>query len=546
MPQLSVQFVNIATNTVDAVRAAGGRIATIKLVQPPTENPFPDRVCTGRIMFNNGNPVDDGNYIVQGADGADRWWNEMGGFIADRPWIRHWEFANEPTTNSATDCQLLASCTLRWMQLAKARGYTGTVLNFSQGTPEPNMALHFHEVVRYAAANGFNLGFHEYWWGRIRNPQQESWNYMRFPRFFQALRDAGVTEQPAVSITECGIDGGVVGTPGGWRAAGISEADYAADLNTYRDLLGQHSYVTSAFIFCAGSFGPPWDNFDITPTIMSTVAASNPPEPVTPPPPPPSQTVIKEPPIVIEGRVLTPAQFARYLRSLTWAKAPTAIYLHHSYEPSAANWRGKDSLYALKAYYETIRWVDEQGVTHEGWKSGPHLFCAPDGIWLFTKLTSDGTHVAGHNVGTIGVVMVGNYNSAPPAGAVLENTVASLALLCNRLNLAPSSIRMHRQDEQTTCPGNTVTSTWLVPQVQAYADRQAILLAAEPYAVILQRRNPLFKYITGRNWLPVSREFTIGGWVYQWAFDPASALRILCRWRSSDNRVEEFATVPNN
>ncbi|MCE5258153.1 MAG: N-acetylmuramoyl-L-alanine amidase [Chloroflexi bacterium] len=539
MVQLSVQFVNIATSIVDSVRAAGEHIARIKLVQPPTENPFTDKVSLGRVMYINGNTIDEGSYIAQGAAGADRWWNDIAGFVDARPWISEWEFINEPSVNTPTECQNLAACTLRWMQLAKARGLTGTVLNFSQGTPELDKPTYFADVVRYAAANGFTLGFHEYWYGRIGNPSQEGWNYLRFPKFFKALRDAGVTEQPNVSITECGIDGGVVGKTGGWRDT-IGEGDYAADLVTYRNMIAQYAYVKSAYIFCAGNFGAPWNTFDITQTIMNTVAASNPLEQ------PPTPTIIKEPPIVIDGRNLSSAQFARHLQTIHWSTAPTAIYLHHSYEPSVANWRGKESLYALKAYYETIRWTDAQGQVHEGWTSGPHIFTAPDGIWLFSDLLKDGTHVAGHNHLTLGVVMVGNYNTYLPSGPVLDNTVAALALLCNRLGIDPSNLRFHREDEETSCPGNLVTKAWLVPQVKVYAGRQAVLQEAESFAIAYMPANSLYKYIVAKSWLPASDEFNISSWTYQWGYDSARNVRILCRCSVSGGAVEEFAEVANS
>jgi len=209
------------------------------------------------------------------------------------------------------------------------------------------------------------------------------------------------------------------------------------------------------------------------------------------------------------------------------------------------NWRGKESLYALKAYYETIRWTDAQGRIHEGWKSGPHIFTAPDGIWLFSDLLKDGTHVAGHDHLSVGVVMVGNYNQYLPSGPVLNNTVASLALLCNRLNIDPSLIKFHREDEETSCPGNLVTKAWLIPQVMVYANRQAVLQQAESFASVYHSANPLFKYIIAKGWQCASVEFIIATWTYQWAYDLKRDVRILCRCKAPANQVEEFATVEN-
>jgi len=58
----------------------------------------------------------------------------------------------------------------------------------------------------------------------------------------------------------------------------------------------------------------------------------------------------------------------------------------------------------------------------KGWKSGPHLFVAPEGVWLFTDIGEQGIHANSGNKGSIGIEMVGRYDDKIPSGTVWKNT----------------------------------------------------------------------------------------------------------------------------
>ena len=63
-------------------------------------------------------------------------------------------------------------------------------------------------------------------------------------------------------ITECGLDGGVMGEPGrGWRSYQSAEA-YMEQLKWYDSLLMEDSYVLGATIFSLEI--PNWWDFDIS------------------------------------------------------------------------------------------------------------------------------------------------------------------------------------------------------------------------------------------------------------------------------------------
>ncbi len=178
---------------------------------------------------------------------------------------------------------------------------------------------------------------------------------------------------------------------------------------------------------------------------------------------------IKESPIQIDGRCMSAEQFVRYVEGLNFPNGlPTRIFLHHTWRPTSQTWAGLQTLLNMKAYYESLRWTDEDGREHEGWTAGPHLFVAEDGIWLFSDLRQDGVGVAGHNHGSLHLEMVGNFNIGLPQGATLRNTIAALGILHERIGLPPDQLNFHRDYSTKTCPGTYVQKAWIIPQVQRW------------------------------------------------------------------------------
>jgi len=191
--------------------------------------------------------------------------------------------------------------------------------------------------------------------------------------------------------------------------------------------------------------------------------------------------MIKEKPIEIDGRVMTADEFAAFVETKGFGPVPpNRIFLHHTWQPTRDQWKGKDTLLAIKRNYEGYTWTDSQGRVHEGWTAGPHLFVADDGIWLFTDLARDGVGVRGHNRGSLHLEMVGNYDERPPDGPTLANTVAALGALFNRLELYPQDLLFHRDYSYKSCPGNRVTKEWIIPQIEAWITRYRAEVVAPP------------------------------------------------------------------
>ncbi|MFP3895432.1 MAG: N-acetylmuramoyl-L-alanine amidase [Anaerolineales bacterium] len=180
--------------------------------------------------------------------------------------------------------------------------------------------------------------------------------------------------------------------------------------------------------------------------------------------------IIKEPPMEIDGRVMTQKEFVGYVESLNFYPPPSRIFLHHTWKPTQKSWRGRDSIMAMKAYYERQIWQDSDGRFHEGWTAGPHLFIADDGIWLFSDLRHDGVGVYGHNYRSRHVEMVGDYDEKQPSGATLENTIAALGILHERLGLDIQDLNFHRDFATKSCPGWAVEKRWIIPQVAEWIE----------------------------------------------------------------------------
>ena len=181
--------------------------------------------------------------------------------------------------------------------------------------------------------------------------------------------------------------------------------------------------------------------------------------------------MIKEPPMAIDGRVMQQKTFINFVLAKDFGPLPPQTsFLHHTWRPAREDWRGLESLLAIKAYYERQRWTDEQGQVHSGWTAGPHLFIADDGIWLFSDMANDGVGVIGHNHRSLHLEMVGDYDSRLPSGKTWANTVTALGILHIRLGLNPQSLMFHRDFSHKTCPGRSVSKEWVIPQVEAWVN----------------------------------------------------------------------------
>jgi hypothetical protein len=176
------------------------------------------------------------------------------------------------------------------MRLMADYGLKCVIGNFATGTPPLGLWPAFLPACREAIQHQALLGVHEYscpwmWWmtGRhqLRHGEDqgdEGWTTLRYRKVYrQFLEPHGLGHLPLV-ITECGIDPLVNPRPpntpaGAWRHLGSfwaendNESDpadyYFRQLLWYDSELQKDAYVVGATLFTWGSFGPPWEDFDV-------------------------------------------------------------------------------------------------------------------------------------------------------------------------------------------------------------------------------------------------------------------------------------------
>ncbi len=177
------------------------------------------------------------------------------------------------------------------------------------------------------------------------------------------------------------------------------------------------------------------------------------------------------PPMI--GACLTIEDWKSYIHDYSWGNLrPTRLVLHHTYRPTIGQWRGLRSMRGMQRFYAT-----------KGWSAAPHVYAAPDGIWLFTPLRDIGVHAGSGNGSrdagwySIGLEMVGDFDDQQPSGAVWDNALAVMGGLSIALNIPPSQLISFHRDytNQKSCPGQAITKEWVWAEVERW-------IAAQPGA----------------------------------------------------------------
>jgi N-acetylmuramoyl-L-alanine amidase CwlA len=167
----------------------------------------------------------------------------------------------------------------------------------------------------------------------------------------------------------------------------------------------------------------------------------------------------------------TPADFQAYVEKLHWRDwRPQFVTLHNTAEPNLAQWT--HSGLGKTAGAQRVRNLNHYYRTEEGWHSGPHIFVAPDLIWVACDLEADGVHASCYNRVSIGVEMVGDYSTeafdSGDGAKVRDNATACLAALHKTLHIDPATLRFHKQcvRDHHDCPGKNVEQSDLIARVK--------------------------------------------------------------------------------
>lgn len=134
---------------------------------------------------------------------------------------------------------------------------------------------------------------------------------------------------------------------------------------------------------------------------------------------------------------VTLGQLVAELKQTKVTRGIQEVVLHHTWSPTAAQYRGKETWEAIRRYHMQER----------GWSDiGYHYGIGSDGtIWTLRPVTRSGAHVLNRNRHTIGVAMVGNFDVEDPAKYGLKVAAQVVKALVERFKLKPESIRFHRE-----------------------------------------------------------------------------------------------------
>ena len=165
--------------------------------------------------------------------------------------------------------------------------------------------------------------------------------------------------------------------------------------------------------------------------------------------------------MIILNKKFTPNAFAKYVQNLPWNfwnRKVDKLVFHHTSSPVEI-WQGSGS---MLHYWNLHR--------SRGWKVGPHIFIAPDGIWLFTDMRKQGKHAGPKgNPGSIGIEIVGRYNDTPPVDkAMCKNIAIVTKALMEKFDLDFEDIWKHVDFDPNTFCSETITRTWLRENLEKF------------------------------------------------------------------------------
>ena len=243
MRKLTLHLQSVPSWIPEFVRRSG--VEWIKWIDPPEQRPD---WCQGiNVIGRTYEPdQDSNNRIWNGVEGARSWFAKWHPFYLARPWVHCWESTNEPHPMSDPLFRArLNEFTVELARLMHNYGLRLVGMNWSVGWPDIGTAAEMGEGVQACDY----LGLHEY--SAPQMQQDQGFLCLRYRRTAQELADAGY-QVPPILVTECGIDGGVIGQPKtGWRTFCDQFSCYLDQLKWYSgELEGDNVQAATIFTVC--------------------------------------------------------------------------------------------------------------------------------------------------------------------------------------------------------------------------------------------------------------------------------------------------------
>ncbi len=188
---------------------------------------------------------------------------------------------------------------------------------------------------------------------------------------------------------------------------------------------------------------------------------------------------------------------------MTWEpkyEKPVKIIIHHTATPNDPKQDPAATVRAVYYYHAVTRgWgdigynylIDRLGNIYEGRKGGEGVV---------------GGHDYGFNEGSVGISLIGDFQSEPPTDAMMDALARLVAWVCDRYGIDPTgrsifrdldlpNIAGHRETKSTTCPGDQVQNR--LPALR------------ERVAEIIHRQAPSVRFVAPTADRPLSGAQTI-------------------------------------
>lgn len=76
-----------------------------------------------------------------------------------------------------------------------------------------------------------------------------------------------------------------------------------------------------------------------------------------------------------------------------------------------------------------------------------------------------GIHAGSGNYKSIGIEVVGDYDSSKWQGEVKKNALGAIKVLMDRLKIGPANLKFHNDYSTKTCPGTAIKKEWILAEL---------------------------------------------------------------------------------
>lgn len=137
------------------------------------------------------------------------------------------------------------------------------------------------------------------------------------------------------------------------------------------------------------------------------------------------------------------------------ARRISGVHLHHSWRPAHVDWRGQETIEAIRRFHiDVLGWDD----------IGQHLSIGPDGtLWTGRDRDAPPASASGHNgsmqEGPLMIVLIGDFDLGRDSfdGAQAQSTYAAMAAILTAYQLAPEALRFFSEfNPAKTSPGTSL------------------------------------------------------------------------------------------